>query len=213
MNWLLFKPAEVNCICHWPLVIYSATVKGAFHKKVQYKCLQALVAHANIIKVQRTCASWTVHAGNVQKHPDEETVLTVDNVCRTWRDETPSWRIRFRMLKRRWPPVGRSRSSRRSRCDALSRFWTSRSATLTTWDRAWQSSSTNSHSSTLAASPQCFTGASAEQQSKQDGGKCAGVYLHGSVFLRSGQVNSRHQEPLKGAMCKVKHLYCTSLSH
>ncbi len=48
----------------------------------------------------------------------------------------------------------------------------------------------------------CCTGLPAEQQSKQYGGICAAVYLHGSVFFfRSVKVNNRYQEPLKSAMC------------
>lgn len=74
--------------------------------------------------------------------------------CRMWRDETPSWRIRSRLLKWHWPLAGRSGSKRRSRSGILSRSSMSKFATWTTSDKAWQNSLTNSRSCRLAASPQ-----------------------------------------------------------
>lgn len=72
---------------------------------------------------------------------------TLTLVCRMWREETPSWSVRSRALRRRWPPARRSRLRRRWRCGASSRSWRSRSATWVTWDRAWPISSLTNHQS------------------------------------------------------------------
>lgn len=135
-----------------------------------------------------------------------------------WRDETPSWRIVSRVLKRRWPPAGRSRSRRRSRSDVSSRFWTSKSATWTTWDRTWRSSLTNSHSGSRAASPQSalvppmspwfvFYWITSRAEIKAIWRKtyrCLPSRI--CFFLRSVQANGRYQKTLKGAVCKIKYV-------
>lgn len=96
-------------------------------------------------------------------------------VCRIWRNKTLTWRSGCRVLRRRWSRAGRSRATQRSRSDASSTSLMWKSATWATWDRASQSSSTNSHRCRWAASRQsaqvppcgldlCLTGSSAEQK-------------------------------------------------
>lgn len=165
-------------------------------QKVQFKHFRVLVSHPDV----------TINKGGVMYNSDTNTArkyqkyiqleLHCINDCecahRIWRDETQSWRIRFSVLKRRWPRARRSESRWRWRFDRLSRFWTSKSATWMTWDRAWQNSSTNSHSSSRVASPQSVLissiwpwfvcDATTEDKSKQFGGKFTELYLQGSVF-------------------------------
>lgn len=75
---------------------------------------------------------------------------TLTLVRRMWREETPSWRVRSRAPRRRWPPARRSRLRRKWRCGVSSRSWTSRFVTWVTWDRAWRSSSPTNHQSKWA---------------------------------------------------------------